>query len=145
MSISPGPKWGPLIVAAMYILSLVLPAVDLGPNDPPVPSGVARGWSIGVLGGLMLFLGPLQMFPVLANPMLWIGWVLLVIGRGRGAMVAGLIGILLAAGSWLQSIVLLAGFYVWFGSMIALAVAGLMRWRVKCVEPQSSTIPTIIA
>jgi hypothetical protein len=128
-------------VAGIYTLSLILPAIDLGPNDPPAPSGVGRGWEAALLGGLLLFLGEVSlMFPVLANPVLLIGLALLAGGLSRGAMAAGLCGTLLAAGAWLvPGHVMLVGSYVWVGSMVALTLAGWISWRAgrRTVTPGS--------
>jgi hypothetical protein len=130
-------RWGPAVVAGLYLLSMVLPAIDQGPSDPPFPSGEALGFQVTFLGGILLLATGLpQMIPVLANPVHWIGWVLLVCGRRRGAAVAGILGLLLALSALFMPMgTLLIGYYVWLISMAALAVAGLVGRKAVVEKP----------
>lgn len=128
-------RWGLVIVAGLYLTSLFLPAIDLGHSDPPAASGVARGWEVTAMGGILLFAGSPLVIPVLANPVHWVGWLLLAVGHPRAARTAGVIGLILAASTWAVPMgELLVGHYVWLASMAALVVAGIAgdrRWGAE--------------
>jgi hypothetical protein len=75
-------------------------------------------------------------FAWLAHPILYVGWLLLVCRRWRGASVAGCLALVLALnaplvfqpreGPWLPPE---AGYYLWFGSMALLACSSSLRNR----------------
>jgi hypothetical protein len=122
--------------AGLFVLSLVLPA--LGYRGPgPVGS---RGWVVLATGALGILILQVGWF---AN-LLWLaGAVQLWRRRWRPAALLALLAALVAADSFMlyrtglpsdsgghQPVVLLAGFYVWWGSLWVLAVgAHLLRRR----------------
>jgi hypothetical protein len=81
-------------------------------------------------------------FVWLANPALWLGWLLLVCRRWRGACVAGCLALVLALnaplvfqpreGPWVPTG---AGYHLWFGSMALLACSAPMRGRLFRGDP----------
>ena len=79
---------------------------------------------------------------ILANPFFWIGLVLLGKWQWWGATIAAFIAVLLASVAyWTLSDKLLVGFYLWYSSMSALVVVGLIGVLYERTKTPSETIP----
>lgn len=122
------------LLGSLYAISFSLPVVKV---DVPL-HGIEMTWD-GTSGSLngwqfcLCFNARPQEVSVffnwlfLANLAFWIGVFLLGIRRWRGASVAGFVAIGLAgAAFFFLGGRLLVGFYLWFGSMVMLTVAGFI-------------------
>lgn len=125
---------GLLLVVALYSISFFLTAVEV--------FGPIAGWEAFLIVAGRPFESPrpemtdliwIAMY-WLPNPSLWVGTVLLALGRGRAAAVAGLTGVIggLACGFILDRPAIdfrafREGYYCWVASLALLA--GLGIWR----------------
>ena len=130
--------WAPFVVAALYATACTAPAVHFPPDGgPPLAAGQMCGWEV------LVFLTPKAValaevepswrpwaIAVTANLVWLVGWSLLVIRANKGALIAGVIALGMAVGSWfppalLEPLVhiLLPGYTLWMGSMAALVAA----------------------
>jgi hypothetical protein len=99
------------LAVAMYGVSFFLPA-----------AGTFLGFQAFVCA--LLFIIGVPMW--LANPVFWLGLVMLSRREYRSASHAGMIALVLALSEcWMFSGELKAGYYVWAGSMAVLALVGL--------------------
>src|SRR5438874_1734523 len=84
-----------ILVAIPYFASFGLPAVDFGPGNHSPPE--LKGQMSGVWTFFYAILGILSFSPVwFANPVFWVGVILLAARRPLGATICGLIAVLLA-------------------------------------------------
>jgi hypothetical protein len=143
MGVRAGRK-APLIALACvwlpYAAACLLPAIHLKTGafiGHGSPAGPLPGWALLYPGGMIVLglfnptLAPLA-WAWLANPLLVIGSVLLLCRRPSSAMVAAMIALVLSAGCLMPSDGvdgLLAGFYLWVASMIALAIGAWFTRR----------------
>ncbi len=99
------------LAATMYAVSFFLPA-----------TGSILGYQAFVCALLVVICAPMW----LANPVFWLGLVLLHRREYRSAGHAGMIAVLLALSEcWMFSGELGVGYFVWVGSMAALTLVGL--------------------
>jgi hypothetical protein len=113
------------VALAVYGASFAAPAVEFRDHlNTPLPSGVALGLRVFGLGALTLashgFIG------WLANPVFWVGVLLLCANRPLAAGWVGCVAFLLGmwAGSAPEFERLLSGYYLWVGSMALLSGGG---------------------
>lgn len=143
-----------ILLAMLYLGSFPLPAIDFGPMTN-------HDRLHGVMGGIQVFL--LALFGVLAgrpiwfaNPVFWVGVVLLCFRRTRAAAVCGSIAFLLASEAWCELALnswfgtgsflfdsysdarLLIGYYVWLVSSGMLFLAGLWFGQSSRTPPPDS-------
>ena len=130
-----------ILVAVVYSGSFVLPAVDFGPHrrgDVFELSGTSSGFEAFFLAIPAILSG----LPVwLANPVFWLGLILLAAYRPLGAAICGAIAVLLAL-TGLQPVesqeILLVGYYVWLTSIGLLFLAGV---GVTCLKRVNRQLP----
>jgi hypothetical protein len=122
--------WFAISIAALYTLSLVLPAavfshlIDL-PVEPPQQDRVLQGRELLVNWGIAA-LCPALWF---VNPLVWLGWLFLLRRYDGVATALGLTAWLFSWLGMLQPVNVLNGYYVWMGSAVMLFVAGLICQR----------------
>ena len=141
-------------VISLYGLAHLLPTLYLGPSllskDGSNIFGLNASMvaAAGAIGSLQE-LKPdwLMIFGWLPNPLLWFGWTLVAIARPGelrlAGFVAGVAGALAVVGAslWLLSGSagdLQVGYYMWFASMIVLALVGFLTATV--VRSPSSSV-----
>jgi hypothetical protein len=142
----------PVVSLALWVLFGVacwLPALDLGPGDSGAGRGVTTGWGLLRLGCSEIsptVFNPTTGVPPgavawLANPLLLIGWLLLLCRLPRVALAAGLGAALAALTVWLNysAVDVLEGYYLWLASTCVLAGGGWLEW-----QRQEGSGPTLV-
>jgi hypothetical protein len=130
-----------LAVAALYLAACAAPALEMNVFDRPgAPGGEVPGWVLLYLGAIAIFV-PSWWLAWWANPVLILGWFLLLARRARGAAVAGAVALFLSLGTWLPPVgEPRVGYFLWVGSMAAL-VGGSLWTRTRLArrtEPEPS-------
>ena len=104
------------MVWGLYILACAMPAIEPGPALSGIRDSRA-GWEALLLGWI-----PPYCIPWSANLLLIVGWIFLLCGRFKTAAWLGGAGALVALTTWgFDFPHLLAGYYLWEASLVALA------------------------
>jgi hypothetical protein len=168
---------GLLLVAGVYAVSFFLPVLAIPLLDQPAidrlkaeVAGRVGGEVLGVEGlseyvvkGYQSFrVGPSSGWILLlawcANPVLWVGCLLLLARRWRGAAFAGVVAMGLGAAMAVSATVTFGdpradirwsvadyriGYWLWLASMALLAAAGVVGWRVGRPRSPSAVTPPL--
>lgn len=114
-----------VLVVIPYFASFPLPVADFGPGGA---GELLSGQMSGVWAFFYGIFGILSFSPVwFANPVFWVGVILLAAYRPLGAMICGLIAVLLALTGmypFRPEEKLLIGYYLWLTSMGLLFLTG---------------------
>lgn len=131
-----------LVVLAVYLAACLTPAMSTPGLHGGDPIG-ARGWLLLYAGAWVILLRePTWWLAWWANPVLLVGWILLVSRRPRWAGILGGVALVLSVGIWLPPAgEPMVGYFLWVGSMVAL-VAGSQWTRdrlARAPQPEASS------
>jgi hypothetical protein len=125
-----------LAVLVLYLGACAAPAIE-GTNIHGDSDGGAPGWVLLYLGAIAIFV-PSWWLAWWANPVLVLGWVLLLARRPRAAAISGAVALFLSLGTWLPPVgEPLVGYFLWVGSMAGL-VAGSLWTRARLARQAES-------
>lgn len=127
-------RWLEIAALALFMLSLVLPAVVV--TDKPLFGGAADA-EVKTLPGIVCLLYGWVVVPGwIANPLVIIGGILQAFGKHRAALVLSIIALVsaLTAPLWMSGGIMPlryphVGYYVWVASILALVIAAVRGLR----------------
>jgi hypothetical protein len=156
---------GLLVVGGLYAVSFFLPALAIPLKDQPLEGRLKAEIGAVSIGGVSFQGQPVSVFVVqghtafyesaspsrrwagvawCANPVLWVGCLLLVAGWWRGAALAGGVALILGSAMILADLVgdpkadiqwsvadYRVGYWLWLGSPALLVLAAFVGWRVS--------------